>query len=241
MKSPEKLYEFHVANVRAVDDALKRISLAARQAIAAEKIKTLNAFIRTYVLLLAAWAECRLRKLLYEPDAFMEAHRNLILSQSTELERWSRTIELAFRNHYEVPNADLSVETLPHSVYSQYETINELVNSDLSPVILLRNKLAHGQWAFPLNESGDDVAQKQHDALRTENLLSLQLKKKLLDSLAAIIHDLVVSKPTFERDFDSHFSHIINARINLRTRSYQKYAASLREKLQRGMDRKQAP
>ena len=113
--------------------------------------------------------------------------------------------------------------------------------SDLSSIIELRNKLAHGQWVYPLNHDGDDVAQEQMDALRVENLLFLQFKKKLLESLSAIIHDLVVSKPTFERDFDNHFRMIVETRRNLQNRDYETWAEGMRQKHQRGKAKRHAP
>src|SRR2546427_18894 len=82
-------------------------------------------------------------------------------------------------------------------------------------VIVLRNKLAHGQWAYPLNEQLDDVAQSQMDALRDENILSLKQKSGLIEAFCDSIHDLVVSPPTFERDFDNHFRRVAQLRANL--------------------------
>jgi hypothetical protein len=54
--------------------------------------------------------------------------------------------------------------------------LSEMLAKDLSSIIELRNKLAHGQWVYPLNNDSNDVAQEQMDALRVENLLSLQFK-----------------------------------------------------------------
>jgi hypothetical protein len=110
--------------------------------------------------------------------------------------------------------------------------------SDLRSIIELRNKLAHGQWVYPLNSDGDDVAQEQMDALRVENLFSLQFKKNLLESLSSAIHDLVVSKPTFERDFDDHFRRIVETQRNLKNRDYKKWANGMREKYERGKVKK---
>lgn len=65
MKTPDKLYKFHVANLREVDRAMEKIARSLRLAIKTEDDLTTSAFMRLYALLLGAWAECRLRKLLY--------------------------------------------------------------------------------------------------------------------------------------------------------------------------------
>jgi len=112
-----------------------------------------------------------------------------------------------------------------------------MLTYDLRSIIELRNKLGHGQWVYPLNSNCDDVAQEQMDALRGENLLHLQFKQKLIISLSAAINDLVVSQPTFERDFDGHFHAIIEMRRNLKTRNYKDYVANMRRKYERGKAR----
>jgi hypothetical protein len=238
MKPPDKLYEFHVANLRAIDTAMSRVARSLREAISIEDNKTISAFTRLYALLLGAWAECRLRKLIYEPNGFDEQERILIRSKSTQLERWQTAVETAFRKHYNVPRACLSDTTLPHSAYSRYATILDMLDNDLRPTIELRNKLAHGQWVYPLNNEGNDVAQEQMNALRLANLLSLQFKKALISHLSNAIHDLVVSLPTFERDFDKHYRDIVSTRRNLKTRDYESWVKQMQEKYQRGKTRR---
>ena len=237
MKPPEKLYHFHVANLQAIDAAMERVARALRDAIARNDTQTVDAFVRLYALLLGAWAECRLCKLLFESTGFIQQARADILEVSHQLDRWHKAVDTAFRTCYGVPRAPLSERSLPYSAFARFTAIQEALDDDLQGVIQLRNKLAHGQWAYPLNDRGDDVAQEQMDALRVENLLSLQFKKTLLSYLCDTIHDLVVSRPTFERDFDAHYRLIVETRRNLRTRKYQSYERQLREKHLRGRAR----
>lgn len=234
MKTPEKLYEFHVANLHAIEIALDNVARTLREAISKNDVKTMPSFMRLYALLLASWAECRLSKLLYEPRGFTDLERSGIVSRGTQIERWMVAIEVAFRKHYNIPRADLSINTLTHSAWSKYGSVIQLVDVDLRPIIELRNKLAHGQWVYPLNDDGNDVAQAQMDALRLENLLSLQFKKSLITSLSGIVNDLIVSRPTFERDFDHHYQLIVQTKRNLVNRSYSAYVLNMQEKYNRG-------
>lgn len=240
-KTPKQLFRFHVANLRYVEIGLDRVGLNARSAVAASQPILIDTFKRLYALLLGVWAECRLSKLLYEPNGFDALAREAIFAEPTQLGRWLKLTELAFRKHYGVPRAPLSATTLPHSAYSRLKALNETVDTDLRFVITLRNKLAHGQWAYPLNESGDDVAQEQMDALRTENVLSLQFKRTILDNLLNAVLDLVVSKSTFERDFDSHVGNVERARQNLKTRTYATYEQAMRQKYERGRVSRKKP
>ena len=237
MKPPKELYHYHVRNLRVIDGAMRRVARACRGAISRADEPSVASFVPVYALLLGAWGECRLRKLVYEPSGFDQTEREAILCKPSQLEQWQLAVELAFRKQYGIPKASLTNDTLAHSAHSRYAELGDLLATDLRPVIELRNRLAHGQWAYPLNHAGDDVAVEHMRALRSENLLSLQYKKTLLGHLADAINDLVVSRPAFERDFDAHFRGIVATRRDLVKRDYDGYAAGMRAKYLRGQQR----
>jgi len=237
--SSHPLYRYHVENLRAVDIALKKIALSLRGAIAVDNQKEIDVFTRVYALLLGAWAEVRLNKLLYEPNGFSDDDRRQISQSNTLLKRWEQTVEIAFRKQFGVLRAPLSKETLPYTAYARFQAIMEMLDQDLRAVIELRNRLAHGQFKYTFNSDGNNISQTHMKMLYQENLLGLQFKKKLLSQLADIIHDLVVSLPTFERDFDAHYKAIVQTGRNLRTRDYNLWAQQLREKYLRGLEKRQ--
>ena len=105
MRTSQELYKYHVANVKCLTPALDRIALTVRSAIASSDHKTLNAFIPLDMLLLGAWAECRLRKLLFEPNTFDDADRSRVEQRPSHFEKWRKAVEIAFRKHYSIPKA----------------------------------------------------------------------------------------------------------------------------------------
>lgn len=233
MKTPDKLYRFHVENLRAISDGRDHVLAGGRTAIALGNHAAVTTHVRLLAFLLGAWSECRLLKLLYEPHTFSEIQRAHVLSQ-TALDRWHSVIESAFRKHYGIPNKPLQPPALPSTAHFRYKLLSAVIDDDLQSVITMRNKLAHGQWKYPLNEDLNDVAQAQMDALRTENLLSLKQKGSLLEALCAAVHDLAVSKSTFDRDWDSHFRVVEQVRINIKRKSYDVWAATLKANYDRG-------
>jgi hypothetical protein len=239
MKPPEKLYRFHVENLRSIQAGLEAVLDSARLAIARREPSLIDTHVRLYAFLMGAWAECRLLKLLYEPNAFDDSERRAILAE-TALDRWVRAVEIAFRRHYKVKSAPLTPPALPATAFYRFNALNDLLNVDLQSVIVLRNKLAHGQWAYPLNEQLDDVAQSQMDALRDENILSLKQKSGLIEAFCDSIHDLVVSPPTFERDFDNHFRRVAQLRANLLHKSYERWCMQIQHRYDRGRDARAA-
>ncbi|MGD1156377.1 MAG: hypothetical protein ABSA41_11155 [Terriglobia bacterium] len=233
MKSPDKLYRFHVENLRAVQVGLDKVLAAGRRSIALRQASAVPTYLRLYAFMVGAWAECRLLKLLYEPAAFSDAERQTIRDE-TALVRWVKVVETAFRRHYLIPAATLQPPALPKTAHVRLQVLTSVIQDDLRWIITLRNKLAHGQWAYPLTDDLEDIAQEQMDALRTENLLSLKQKASLIEWLCASIHDLVVSLPTFNRDFDRHFARIEQTRRNLATKDYARWVSQIKTKHDRG-------
>lgn len=179
MKATEKLYKFHVRNLWSVTDGLDHVFTSGREAVARGHQENVRTHVCLVSFLLGAWSEARLLKLIYEPNGFSDPDRSTVLSE-TALGRWKILVELAFRRHYDIPLAELRPPKLPSTAHFRLTKLQEALDTDLRAVITMRNKLAHGQWAYPLNDALDDVAQEQMDALRTENLLLLRQKFRLL-------------------------------------------------------------
>ncbi len=57
--------------------------------------------------------------------------------------------------------------------------------------------------------------------------MSLQFKQDMIKHLSSLIHDLIVSPVAFERDFESHYVKLENAKRSLLNESYSRYEATL--------------
>ncbi len=236
VRPSEKLYKFHTANLRSISDGLNHVFRSARNAIALGNQSAVSTHIRLLLFLLGAWSEVRLLKLLYEPNGFSSTERDRILD-ATSLKRWHLAVETSFRKHYDIPIAALCPPQLPSTAHLRLKTLKKTLQNDLKVVITMRNKLAHGQWKYPLNEGMDDVAQAQMDSLRVESVFSLTQKFKLLDILCKVVHDLAVSKPTFERDWDMHFHRFEQTRTNIKRKSYDKWETQIHTRFKQGREK----
>lgn len=238
MATREDLYRWHVANTRSIEIAMRAAARSCRQAIAAENKPARQSFLSLYALLLGAWAENRLQKLLHESAGLSDDEREDVGAQSSQFESWRKVTEIGYRRFYGVPRAALSDETLPFSVFAQYSKLTEMLGTDLRSVIEMRNKLAHGQWVYPLNGQKTEIDQDRCKDLRRENLLAVQFKRTMIAGLADIVQDLVISPMAYVRDFDARYRQIAQARCNLRTRDYSDYARQLVGRRQRGIRRR---
>lgn len=239
MLPPETIYKFNVANLRSLTTALTQIKRTIHEAIAINNQSIISSYTRLFALTLGAWSEIRLRKLLYEKNGFSEEDREDVDEESNHFNRWNKAIEIAIRKHYNVPTGTLNQMSLPHSIFSKYRTLVDILEQDLRPVIEMRNKLAHGQWIFPFTENLRELSIPQKTAIENENILSLQFKHLMLTHLSQIIQDLIVSKATFERDFDNNYRKFIGTKENLEHRDFPKYCEQFRRSHAAGKTKRQ--
>lgn len=231
--TPESLYRAHVKNLHAVDTALKRIIRELNAALSRNDSATSDALLKTAMLLLGAWAENRLRKMLFEPSGFTDAERQQITSVDSQLGLWKAALERGFRKRYDIPSANL-FHALPITPRARYQALINIIENDLCPIIEVRNKLAHGQWVRPLNSNNDDYSTSHTRQINGENAHTVKCKHRIIEYLARLVHDLVAGSHAFERDFDNHFSKLEHAKREITTRSYQEWLLSMRRKYLRG-------
>lgn len=237
--TPEQLYRVHVENLSAVKVGVERIERELKAAISRGDEASSDALLKILLLLLGSWTECRLKKLLFEPNGFGSTDRVKITSLKQQLQWWTKAVELGFRKSYNLPRATLPA-ALPPMARLLYNELIATIESDLRPIIEMRNTLAHGQWAKPLNSSNTDISPPMIVLLRNENALSAHFKMLILERLVAILHDLVSGNVAFERDFNTHFTRLEAARRNLRVRSYADWKTSMEQKFVRGRVKRDA-
>lgn len=211
---------------------MKHIARSAKLYIRLRNHKQVTFFNRLYSLTLGAWAEVRLHKLLCEPGGFSSTRRNKVLGEDALYDKWMACIALAFQAKYQC-----SAAALPATAKLRYKAINSFMDNHLKPLITTRNRLAHGQWIYPFKNGTYDIDALSKEVIDKENIMSLQYKKTLLQFIADMVNDLVLSKPTFERDFDAHYKKIEGAERDLSTRTYRDYVSSLIDKHRRGIEK----
>lgn len=232
---PPSLYRAHVQNIRSVRTAIEHVERDLKFAIARQNDVSADALLKLLLLLVGSWAECRLRKLAYEPNGFSEVERTEIQAQPSQIDRWNKAVEFGFRKRYKV-TAHVLKPALPFTPRARFTTIVASLQEDLKPLIEMRNSLAHGQWERPLTNDELNINQDMCQNLALENCLSAGFKLKILEVLSSAIHDLIAGNHAFERDFDRHFSILEQTRRNLATRNYEDWKGHMIDKYRRGLE-----
>ncbi|ELA9325559.1 hypothetical protein QUO19_003991 [Vibrio parahaemolyticus] len=212
-----KVKRFHQTNYDSVDKALRHANQQLRKSIASSSDAELTN-TRLYSMLLSVWCEARLHVLLYEDGAFDEVQRAVIYnSDSVEL-RWKKALHVAvIKNAGLDIDAEISDKNTSFSLLNIFNKINELIGEYFSSVNRNRNKIAHAQWVTPFtnlqgvweNSSSFSVCETTKTDFQTDNLLTLDLKMKLLKSIAVAINNIAVDSNNYQvQNFDDLYKTI---------------------------------
>lgn len=182
---------------------------------------------RIHQLMVGLVAEGGLRKIIADPAGFNEKERGLLLREK-QLERWLRTVEYAFRHHYSVPlHREIDTASVGATTANQYAQIASLLEGELEPIISTRNKIAHAQWSWIMNNKETTIA---GPAPATMNYRAIEHRAKAIGAIIDLVTDLVVSEPTFQRDYETHFGEITRQRALFDGADYPQLVAQLRER-----------
>ena len=215
-------YKAHVLNLRELENALIHFNRQLNYAVASNNPVAEKAFMKIYLLIIGAWAEVRLLKVLFERNSFDNDKINQIMEERTLFLKWKKAVYLGFCKKYNV-RGELTEGKIGFDAFSKYEKIQKLLDEDLEPLIAIRNNLAHGQWARTFNGALSEISETRMQLLNLENPLSCKAKKITIECMANIINDLVVGGAAFERDFNKHCNQLFNSSNRLRMQSYEKW------------------
>ncbi|MFE7984778.1 hypothetical protein ACFUZA_21770 [Streptomyces cellulosae] len=178
-------------------------------------------------------AEARLRKITHDPQGFNERERKLIAGSKSQIDRWKSAVDFAFRRQYSIPmHLELQDSSVDSVVISRYGIIVEMLDGDLKPIIEGRNKIAHGQWVWELNNLETQFKGRAADPM---NYLAISRRGEIIDNLAEIVHVLIVSEPAFQREFDRLYGKISSTRCVIDGNDYPQFEAKIRNSGQQGI------
>ncbi|WP_217587849.1 hypothetical protein [Lentibacillus saliphilus] len=235
------MYKQHVQNLASIDGAIKLVQLDLRRYVSTQQEN--NEYIYTKILsyLVTCWTEVRVLKLAYEPNGFTEVEIAQIISASTLKDKWLKALNISVCKAYQLNFTDDIEEIknkLDYTPRMRYTELVKLIEKDLMLSIEIRNRIAHGQWVYAFTNTLENISSDLTGELRTENIVKLQLRIKLFISISIIIHDLAVSPPTFEQNFDKNFKKVEQQVKNLHKRSYEDYKDRMIQKYRRGIQKR---
>ncbi|MDG4666059.1 hypothetical protein [Mycobacterium sp. 236(2023)] len=224
-------FEKHADNLAEIRKFRIQIERLHKSAIRRNAAPEISALSRTQYLTIGIEAEAILRKIVADPTGFNDVEREVIWSVRSKVDQWLQVLDLAFRRHYQIllhRPLDSALAAIP---LTRYEELHAVVDDDLRPIVEQRNKIAHGQWVWQLKSRKENEFISGGPQSSTPDYLTLSLYSKMLDEIASLVLDLVVSRPTFEREFNSGYARFDAHRLaiagNANGQQYRAFVARL--------------
>jgi hypothetical protein len=220
----------HSDNLRAIKVGLTQAERTHKSAIRRADGPATDFAARMHQLMIGMLAEAQLRAIVSDPDGFNSKEQGLLGQERSQLDRWLRAVEFAIRRHYAVPlHLDISDANTAPGVQVQHQTINDVLKNDIAPITEDRNKLAHAQWKWFLNNKETDFKGPADPPL---NYLGSKRRGDLVIQIANLVHTLVVSEPTFQRDYAKIYGEITALRADINGSDYPDLVKKLRARRQ---------
>lgn len=128
-------------NVRVLESARRQINIKINDLLRNGKDEfSLKIQTKVYLLIYSAWTEACLVKLIHTPFGFTLEEKKYILKDKDLLNRWKKCVNTAFLK-FNKAGSDLP---------NKKQKIHKLLDNYLKTQANIRNKIAHGQWEFPL-------------------------------------------------------------------------------------------
>lgn len=247
----QRLYGIYQENLELLENELEQVKKMTQISLGKLYYERMNANVqgqikkieydilggtRLYTFLLCSWLEARLKKILYENSsvAFTDNERKIVLSSKKMNEKWRNCLNMSvcksYRFSYRVNQNDYSSYFINHPDAMQYYQKVYSYLDDIEQAIIVRNRLAHGQWKLPLNSSCSGLAgQEIYDFLtQNDNIQKLYLLYSIYKIIAEIISSYVVYKDkiltdNFKKDIGKKIQKIDNYRQRMNKSNFDDY------------------
>lgn len=245
----EDYYRYYQANIEMLNIQIEQVKNTARSAIGKNawqvshqndphQISKSNlevlAATRLYSFLICSWFEARLMKILYENSsvAFSDTEIISIRNLDNMKIKWKTIFQMAICKSYNIQYIDEKTDyssSLPVSSVSvqNYKDVLILM-PDIEDAITIRNRLAHGQWAFQFN--GNNTALASYSFLSTyDNIQILDILHQCFEHIANIISSFITYKdksaPKFDNNIQKQLDIIRDKKKRIEKMDYSKYVA----------------
>jgi hypothetical protein len=141
MREFEKL---HSLNRKQVQKAITQLNRSLHNAISKGEDDLAYVNVRCLFILWVSWLECSLNIILHSANKLSYSERRDIIKRRTEIDRWSRLIEVSFTKYYlEGRRRVLNKINLGATAFYRYSEFNSILNEHIATFIEVRNRLAH--------------------------------------------------------------------------------------------------
>ena len=185
-KAIHDIFKAQVLNVKELENAWKHINRTINYAYKIEDLSLVKHQTRMLALVFCAYTEANFSKLIHTPYG-LNTHE---ISQVKKAQK--RSIVKAWKECLRVSAKKIQSKRSNHIPNLIQET-NRLITSYIEEPSLIRNKVAHGQWAISLNSDNTKINDDLTQNVKNLTVVDLYRFKAAFDKLNAILEDIIES------------------------------------------------
>lgn len=227
----EEIYKLNCENLKSVITSYKTIERDLKLSLRRndQHVKHHELYL---LFLSGSYIENMYYKLVYEPN-FTEHDRNSVQSHSTRNslnKKWQLLLEYGFRTAYNIKESEDLEVNLKFTPRQYYKELKNFINQELSTIIQIRNKVAHGQFIHPFNNTRTNLNRDMQNLMEAQNLFTIRLRIKKFEAISKVIHDLIITPQIFKRDFDDYYEKYERVSFNCSPTKYQEFLYEIRKR-----------
>ncbi len=218
------VFQAQVKNVRSLKISLRQAHRSVNDALRSKDQVRASTFTKVYALLFCSWSEANFSKVIHTPYGFE-------IDEIVQVQRaksdgiaaaWKKAVELGLR-HLDAKRGSFQPNAR--------RKLRELIDGHVFEPSLLRNKLAHGQWAVALNRKNNAVQDELTKQIDDLNIVRVRSWIKGHEMMADAVETLIESpQKAFIRDWYQYVVDIEEAIVEAEQRTLQQHVQNLMEK-----------
>lgn len=218
------IFKAQVLNVRELQNAWTHINRTINYAYRNDDLVLAKHQTRMLALVFCAYAEANFSRLIHTPNG-LNPHEITcikIAQKKSIVKAWQECLKFSSKK---------IISKKSNHVPNIAQEINRLINSYIEEPSLIRNKIAHGQWAVALNSENTKVNNELTISIQALSVIDLYRYKSAFDSLSAILEDIIESPNKAHWKFYwEHITKFDDEQLKLSTHTLQGKIDQLKRK-----------
>lgn len=191
----QKFHSLISQNVTSLEIARRKINSQINDCLRKDDFESLKVYTNIYLLVYSAWTEASLVKLVHTPYGFTIEEKKKIFKDQDVLNKWKKCVNTAFSKFRkagsEIPNKKKNIHTLLDNYLKSQATI--------------RNKVAHGQWEFPLHKNNIKHDVEAKTLLSIVDVIQIDTWFEVFREIIEIVRGLIDARE--KNNHKAHYNH----------------------------------
>lgn len=201
--SEQQFHSDFSKNVTSLEAARKKINAQINDALRKDDSFSVKVYTNLYLLVYSAWTEASLVKLIHTPSGFSLDEKQKILKDQDVINKWKKCVNTAFKKFRkggsEIPN--------------KKKKIHRMLDDYLKSQAQIRNKIAHGQWVYPLHKNNITQDKEAQTLMDLVEVIQIDTWFEIFGEIVEIVRGLIDSRE--RNDHLAHYNHYYTRLTNI--------------------------